>query len=520
MKYNSVFLRSFKCFIVCGLLTLSSTLSLTTNDKRPNTRTKPSQPNIVFVLADDYGWNDVGYHGSEIKTPTLDRLAADGVKLDNYYVQPICSPTRSQLLSGRYQIHTGLQHGIIWAEQPNGLPLELPTIADKLREVGYATHAVGKWHLGFYKEAYMPLHRGFDSYYGYLTGSVDYLTYKRCTTITPKEVCALDLHDGDKPVWNETGVYSTQLFTSRAEKIITDHAKQSPDKPLFLYLPYQAVHSPLQVPQRYLDQYKNIKDHDRRIYAGMVSCMDEGVQNITKTLEKFDMWKNTVFIFSTDNGGQILDGGNNWPLRGWKGSLWEGGMRGVGFVNSPLLKYKGQVRRGLMHVSDWFPTLVHLAGGNTTGLKLDGHDIWRAISEGGPSPRKELLHNIDPMYQQAGERLFNNTFDTRVRAAVRVNNWKLITGDPGNSRWVPPPHVSADTDDTLRFVPKKNVWLFDVATDPWERHDLSDKRPDIVKSLLERLAFYNSTAVPVRYPPMDPNCDPSKHGGVWSPWQH
>ena len=104
MADSSVFLRSVKCFIVCGLLTLSSTLSLTTNDKRPNTRTKPSQPNIVFVLADDYGWNDVGYHGSEIKTPTLDRLASDGVKLDNYYVQPICSPTRSQLLSGRYQV--------------------------------------------------------------------------------------------------------------------------------------------------------------------------------------------------------------------------------------------------------------------------------------------------------------------------------------------------------------------------------------------------------------------------------
>ena len=104
MTDSSVFLRSVKCFIICGLLTLSSTLSLTTNDKRPNSRTKPSQPNIVFVLADDYGWNDVGYHGSEIKTPTLDRLASDGVKLDNYYVQPICSPTRSQLLSGRYQV--------------------------------------------------------------------------------------------------------------------------------------------------------------------------------------------------------------------------------------------------------------------------------------------------------------------------------------------------------------------------------------------------------------------------------
>ncbi|XP_076089922.1 arylsulfatase I-like [Mytilus galloprovincialis] len=125
-----------------------------------------TRPNIILILADDYGFNDIGYHGSEIKTPNLDQLASEGVKLENYNVQPICSPTRSQLLSGRYQIHTGLQHGVIRPRQANGLPLEIPTIADKMKSAGYATHAADKRHLGFHKEEYFPTNRGFDTFYG------------------------------------------------------------------------------------------------------------------------------------------------------------------------------------------------------------------------------------------------------------------------------------------------------------------------------------------------------------------
>ncbi|XP_071089640.1 arylsulfatase B-like [Haliotis cracherodii] len=491
-----------------------------------------TRPNIIFILADDYGFHDIGYHNSEIKTPNLDKLAAAGVKLENYYVQPICTPTRSQFMSGRYQIHTGLQHGIIWASQPNGLPLDSATVADRIRAAGYSTHAVGKWHLGFYKEEYLPTNRGFDSYYGYLTGSEDYLTHKRCDNHNysigdifedpntygnlKADFCGLDLHDDTKPVFNETGHYSAHLFTEKAINVIENHEES---KPFFLYMAYQSVHAPLQVPSKYMDQYSHIKDMQRRTYAGMTSCMDEGIGNITAALKATGQLENTLIVFSTDNGGQILAGGNNWPLRGWKGSLWEGGFHGVGFVYGEMLKNKGTVNNELIHVSDWFPTLVGVAGGNTNGTKpLDGFDQWTTISEGKASPRKELLHNIDILTLPNGQKLYNNTFDTRIRAAIRVGDWKLITGYPGNSSWIPPPHLSkemvVDQGDS-----KKNLWLFNIAKDPTEHMDMSATNQDIVKKMLDRLAYYQSTAVPPVYPPPDPKCDPKLHGGVWGPWE-
>jgi len=336
-------------------------------------KSQQDKPNIVFILADDYGWNDIGYHGSEIHTPTLDKLAAEGIKLENYYVQPICTPTRSVLMSGRYQIHTGLQHDIIWPPQPNGLPLTDPTLADKMKEAGYATHMVGKWHLGFFKEEYTPTWRGFDSFYGYLTGSEDY--YNHTHSYNHRKYYGLDLRDNDDIVRDMTGVYSTHLYIRKAEEIVANKG----DKPLFLYLPLQSVHAPLQVPDIYLNQYRHIQDKKRRTFAGMVSCMDEGIKNLTESLKKHGLWNNTVLVFSTDNGGQYHEGGNNWPLRGNKATWWEGGMRGVGFVSSPLLHQSGLTSHELLHVSDWFPTLLHLAGGSTSGLNLDGFNVWNTI---------------------------------------------------------------------------------------------------------------------------------------------
>lgn len=489
-----------------------------------------NRPNIVFVLADDYGFNDIGYHGSEIYTPTLDMLAAQGVKLENYYVQPICTPTRSQLMTGRYQIHTGLQHNIIWATQPNGLPLDSPTIATRLKDAGYSTHAVGKWHLGFYKEAYLPNNRGFDSFYGYLTGSEDYFTHFRCDYLpTPPEsefsrpeagnqqVCGYDLRDNEVPVKDQLNVYSTQMFTNRAIDLIQNHDKS---KPMFLYLAYQAVHSPLEVPERYTWDYYFINNKARKTYAGMVACMDEGVANVTQALKASGMWDNTVFIFSTDNGGEVLAGGNNWPLRGWKHSLWEGGMRGVGFVHSPLLNSSGTVSKELMHVSDWHPTMLSIAGVSINGTNppLDGVSQWDTIRMGQASPRTEILHNIDPLYTPKGGNSYPNIFDTRTRAAIRVGEYKLITGDPGNSSWIPPPNNKLYFSKTSHDAPDKNVWLFHVTSDPYEEIDLSDKHPEIVQQLLQRLATYNKTAVPAYYPPGDPNCDPKLHNGFWGPW--
>ncbi|XP_033732498.1 arylsulfatase J-like [Pecten maximus] len=479
---------------------------------------KTKKPHILFVLADDYGYNDIGYHGSEIKTPNLDRLSGEGVRLENYYVQPICTPTRSQIMSGRYQIHTGLQHSLIWAPQPNALPIakDSPILPEKMREAGYTTHAVGKWHLGFYKEEYLPNNRGFDTFYGYLAGSEDYYTKILCYG---KNFCGKDLRDNYEKVDPVPEEYSTEMYNNHVIDMINNY---NSSQPMFMYLAFQAVHSPLQVPSRYTDKYAHIKNHNRRIYAGMVSAMDEAVGNITAALETKGMWEDTIMVFSTDNGGEILAGGNNWPLRGWKRSLWEGGMHGVGFVHGKALQKKGTVSPELMHVTDWYPTLVGLAGGSLNDTKhLDGFDQWKTISEGAKSPRETLLHNIDPLTKPVGDKLEGSPFDNRYRAALRWRDWKLVTGFPGNGSWVPVPTTEdINTDDYSNSSQSlKNLWLFNIAKDPVERVDLSADYPDMVMKMLTKLQEFNVTSVPCIYPAWDPNSNPELHGGWWGPWE-
>ncbi|XP_071476447.1 arylsulfatase B-like [Diadema antillarum] len=511
-----------------------------------------SPPNVVFILADDLGFNDVGYHGrdhmSAIRTPVLDALASEGVKLEKYYVQPICTPSRSQLLTGRYQIHTGLQHGVIRPPQPNALPLDEVTLPQKLKERGYATSMVGKWHLGFYKDAFLPTERGFDSFFGYLSGKEGYYTHNNTFKLGGTVMKGYDLRANKSVVKHFRGHYSTHLFTEKAVHTIKHHDRS---KPLFLYIAYQAVHEPLEVPQSYKIPYAHVESERRRTYAGMVSCMDEGIGNITKALRHSGLYNNTVIIFSTDNGGPTQCAANNWPLRGEKGTLWEGGVRGVGFVHSPLLpaSVRGSSNHELIHISDWLPTIVAgLAGGSLNGTKpLDGFNMWDTIRGVVPSPRKELLHNIDPLVvypyypedsetdQDAWSEMWSNRlsaavprfqrFNSSIRAALRVGDWKIQTGHGGS--WKPMPHPDSWTpplESGLGIVnpilrPGQHLWLFNITADPLEENDLSDNYPEVVAMMLDRLDQYYQDSVPVRYPPWDPRANPALHGGAWGPWE-
>uniref|UniRef100_A0A667ZEL7 Sulfatase N-terminal domain-containing protein n=1 Tax=Myripristis murdjan TaxID=586833 RepID=A0A667ZEL7_9TELE len=483
-----------------------------------------SDNSFVPPPAHQQGYNDIGYHNPSIKTPTLDKLAAEGVRLENYYVQPICTPSRSQLMTGRYQIHTGLQHSIIRPRQPSCLPSHMDTLPQRLQQAGYATHMVGKWHLGFYRKACLPTRKGFDSFFGSLTGSVGYYSYGSCDG---PGLCGFDLHDDEDVAWGQGGRYSTLLYTQRVRKILERHDPTA--RPLFLLLSLQAVHTPLQPPKSYIYPYRDMTNVVRRKFAAMVSTVDEAVRNVTYALRKFGYYRNSVIIYSTDNGAQPFTGGSNWPLRGRKGTYWEGGVRGVAFVHSPLLRRRRRVSNALLHITDWFPTLVNLAGGNVSQSQgLDGFDVWPAISEGKESPRHEILHNIDPLHKPASSQSAEPVWDTSVQAAIRVGDWKLLTGDPGHGDWVPPQVVSSLPGrwwnlerayaSAYKTAAQKTVWLFNITDDPYERWDLAERRPDVVQRLLARLAFYNQTAVPVYFPPDDPRANPDRHGGAWVPW--
>ncbi|KAH9494829.1 hypothetical protein Btru_017933 [Bulinus truncatus] len=389
-----------------------------------------SPPNIIFILADDLGWDDVGFHGAEFPTPNIDRLALEGVILNNYYVQPMCTPTRGAILTGKYPIHTGLQHYVIAGSEPYGLPLTEVTLAQHLQTLGYSTKAVGKWHLGFFKKEYLPENRGFDSHYGYYLGRGDLFDHYA----QDGGFMGLDLHDNGRPVWNESQVYSTDLFTRKAVDIIRSHNNT---KPLFLYLAYQAVHAgndddPIQAPQKYIRRFPYVKDVKRRMFAGVASALDDAVGEVYKALQGSGLAENSIIIFSTDNGGPSngFDGNAacNWPLRGTKNTLWQGGVRGVAFVHSPLLKRKSYINNSLMHAVDWLPTILSLTNTNQTFSKdIDGINQWETISKNVETLRKEVLLNIDPIMKHE---------------SLIVGNYKIILGNISggeNDGWYPPP---------------------------------------------------------------------------------
>ncbi|XP_072047294.1 arylsulfatase B-like [Amphiura filiformis] len=510
---------------------------------------KSSKPHIIYIIADDLGYNDVGYHGKRMgsiaDTPAIDALAYSGVRLENYYVQPSCTPTRASLLTGRYPIRLGLQVGNIEAPDPTCLPLRETTLPDKLRDLGYGTHAVGKWHLGFSRPACLPTRRGFDSYFGIITGFASHYDRNRNGINS--------LYTNDTVEWGYDGIYSSELYTQRTVDIIKNHNSK---KPLFLYLSHQAAHTPMEAPERYERDYQLNYPHvwnriydnkfgtKRKKYLGMVKSLDVSVHVVTETLKETGMWNNTVLIFTSDNGGRGGGGGNNWPLRGKKNTLWEGGIKGVGFVHSPLLPIhvSGTVHKGLMHVSDWFPTLVEgVAGGVAKGpLVLDGRNMWPSISQGQSSPRREILHNIatpirskDTLDKQGvmgwRERLIwgepsNLSFNPTIKAAIRHGAFKLVTGPRGRQAgaWEPPPETRRSSLPMLAFDREDIcIRLYNIDQDPLEKNNVAYKHPHAVHRLLRRLGFYDrKSKMPKRGVDRQavPRIKKSGDRLAWRPW--
>lgn len=525
-----------------------------------------SPPHIILILADDMGFNDVSFHGSpQIPTPNLDAMAAGGVIIHRYYAAPQCTPSRASLMTGKYSINTGLQHWVIFGTEPTGLPLEIKTMPEHFRNLGYATHMVGKWHLGFYKTVYTPTYRGFDSFFGYWNGHLDYYDYthfQEAKSTGENPIWGIDIHNNTETVRGIRGNYSMDVFTKVAVKVIEQH---NASQPLFLYFSSQACHTgnsfmPLQVPPERVARYSYIKDPNRRLYAGLVSSLDDAVGEIVRTLDSTGMLDNSIIVFIGDNGGETNGehGGqaSNWPLRAMKLYTFEGGVRVPAAIWSPLLKLKRpRTAKHLMHVSDWLPTLYRAAGGNVEDLgKIDGYDMWDVLMHNSNSPRREIMLQIDPFYGMSAlirgkYKLINGTYpdendlwygpsgredvnpysmDTWVWRNGSVvksifeksGNWLLKIPDTWRKNAIVncgkrknPPHGNGGCN------PTRAPCLFNIENDPCEYHNIANHYPKIVNSMLNRIRHYNRTGYDSISKPVDPHGDPRCHGFQFVPWQ-
>jgi len=431
-------LRILACLIACAAITA------------PARASGEIRPNIVHIVADDLGWKDVGFNGAtDLATPNLDKLAAEGARFSQFYVQPMCTPTRACLMTGRYPFRYGLQTAVIPSVSAYGLDTDEWLMPQCLAEAGYRTAIIGKWHLGHADRKWWPKQRGFEYQYGAMIGELDYFTHE--------EHGVLDWYRDNEPVREEG--YTTTLLGKDAARFI---AEQDPSKPFYLYLAFNAPHTPYQAPKEYTDRFTSIQDPTRRTYAGMVACLDDEIGRVVEALEEKGLRQNTLILFHSDNGGtrnalfagvmadmsKVVLPCDNGPYRDGKGSLYEGGTRVCALANWPG-HIKAQVVDGLIHAVDLYPTLAGLAGASTTRCKpLDGLDVWRTMAEGTPSPRGEIVYNIEPF-----------------RAALRKGDRKLV--------W--------------RALLPTRVELFDLGRDPSEAHDLSAEKPDIVSAFQRHL---------------------------------
>jgi arylsulfatase A-like enzyme len=405
---------------------------------------KGKQPNIIVIISDDMGYADIGCHGcKDIKTPNIDSIAQNGIRFTNGYVScPVCSPTRAGLATGRYQQRFGHEYNT--GPPPGGLrehvglPLTEITIADVLKSAGYVTGAVGKWHLGL-SPRFHPFKRGYDEFFGFLHGNHSFID-SGLGTFNP-------ILRGMEPV--DEKEYLTDAFSREAVAFIERHH----DEPFFLYLAYNAVHTPMQAPERYRNSFKHITNPKRRTYAGMLTAMDEGIGKVLAKLREFRLEEDTLLFFVNDNGGPSkANGSRNNPLRAGKGTMFEGGIR-VPFI----VQWPRRLKRGLTYdhpvISlDILPTAAAVAK-LPRDHKMNGVNLIPYLT----GKKKTAPH--DTLFWRMGQ-----------NHAVRKGNWKLVKmGD--------------------------KTALFDLTSDIGETRDLTAERPDVTKEIEKAYEQWNSQMV-------------------------
>lgn len=420
------------------------------------------RPNLVLIMADDLGWADVGYNQSAelrairddlARTPEIDRLSEQGLRFDRFYAQPICTPTRAALITGRYAWRSGMASGVILNHLEYGLPLDETTLAEVLREAGYATYIVGKWHLGHYAADYLPTERGFDYHYGFYT-AIDHFTHQWQG--------GHDWHRNRVPVREEG--YATDLLAADCERLILEH--DFSERPMFLYHAMFAPHAWNQALEEDMEPFLHVEDEERRGYLGLVAAMDRAVARTVNALEKAGQLDNTLVLFLSDNGGSSPpeSGGrshrvaSNDPLRSGKGSYYEGGVRVPAFAYWPGKIEGGRVTDALAHVVDFFPTFSNLSGAAFPEKPLDGMDLAPVLFDGADTTgRREIVFMLEDT-----ERL--------RRGAIIDWPWKLRRTAQDEGPWV---HE-----------------LYNIHTDPVEQvngHETARAHPEVTMRLSRRL---------------------------------
>ena len=507
------------------------------------------QPNIVVIVADDLGYHDVGFRGSDILTPNIDKLASQGVVLENHIVSSICSPSRASLMTGRYTISTGFWKGNIKPNEEYGLGLDETLLPEMLKRNGYVTHGVGKWHCGMHTWQHVPPNRGFDTYFGLFLGEQDYYSHRKIGRVDFRE----NYRDKDGNLVDNIrrdlhGQYNTYLFTNKSVELIQGHDRS---KPFFLYLAYTAPHIPHQVPDNEVEKFaSHIPIGARQKYAAMVSVMDRGIGKIADTLTSRGMMDNTIIVFTSDNGAYYRSVGSNYPLRGGKSSFLEGGMRAVSFVHSPLLQKTGYTNKHLHHVTDWYATFQNLAGDvpeehDKPQLPLDGVDVWSSISAN-VSCRDEILYELrDPTKRDdsSGKKGLKNLHkypvnlktskmkyrkgdsrDAQEFFVIRWKNWKLLTGtslemqgwssESGKINYTNFLNYGGDGELHPRSL-VSGTFLFDLSADVREESNLANKNPDMVRRLLDKKQGYLEK---VKFVGRRRYSNKGMVNGVWKPW--
>ena len=421
-------------------------------------------PNVIIILADDLGYADVGFNGSkDIKTPHIDDIAKNGVVFSEGYVSyPVCGPSRAGLITGRYQDTFGFGKNPLFApKDPNmGLPLSEQTIADMLKLSNYKTFAVGKWHLGAH-ESLRPMKRGFDEFFGFLTGGHRYFPHE------------WDLEDETK-VKSQGGAYRTKLLRNEQrieeKEYLTDalsresvnFIERNANSPFFIYLAYNAPHGPLQATEKYLNRFLEIESKNRRTYAAMVSAMDDGIGTIISKLKEKGIYDNTIVYFLSDNGGRLRGDSDNGELRGKKGNLFEGGIR-VPFV----MQWPGQIK-----------------GGQTFDKPVSSLDIF-ATSKAITSPKiipKNKLHGVNLIPFLKGEKKHSPHSNLFWRNNFMQNENELRT------------EASAVRSEKFKFIKNKQVdALYNLKKEISEQTNLKDQEKEMYDSLKNEYKRWSKT---------------------------